>query len=194
LKYPLPAAKIQKQSAEGTWSTVGQYPLRMQTMNYVLSGEDVYIVDFSTLRTSGDYRLSIDGLGYSHTFTISNKALEKAAYHTCRMMYYQRSAMPNGLETPYAEERFTHPIDHEFNTAPGGRKIDGAYHWSVAQSPLFDNEVTCPVKTKDCPADSYRDGSGGWFDAGDYSKYMSTATPTVWRLLTTVDILRERCW
>jgi hypothetical protein len=70
--------------------------------------------------------------------------------------------------------------------------IDGAYHWSVAQSPLFDGEVVCPLNTYPCPEGSLHDGAGGWFDAGDYSKYMSTGTAAVWRLLTTVDIMTSR--
>ena len=192
LPFPRPSASLQLQlPASGEWITLKQYPVQLQTMNYRLSAEDVFIINFSDATMPGTYRILVDGLGTSRIFKIGSDALNIAAYHTCRMMYYQRSGMPNGLETPYAEERFTRPIDHEFNTSVGGRKIDGAFHWSIASSPLYDNEVICPLKTKNCPAESYRDGSGGWFDAGDYSKYMSTATPTVWKLLVTLEILQS---
>jgi hypothetical protein len=138
--------------------------VKLQTMNYHLSGEDVFIIDFSTVQNVGTYRIKIDGVGVSDTFVISSEALDKAAYHTCRMLYYQRSGM--ALRVPYAESRFARPIDHEFDPSLGGRRIDGAYHWSVKNSPLFDGEVTCPLNASLCPEESFRDGSGGWFDAG----------------------------
>ena len=60
-------------------------------------------------------------------------------------------------------------------------------------SPLSLNETICPTNEKHaCPIASLRDGSGGWFDAGDYSKYIATGTAAVWRLLTTVDIMLLR--
>lgn len=196
LPWPRPAAQLQQQQAladgELTWVTVGTFPVVLRIANYHLSGEDLYTVDFSTATSIGTHRLLVDGIGSSHVFQISSDALASAGYHTCRMLYYQRSGMPNGIQTPYAEPRFARPIDHEFDLAPGGRKIDGAYHWSIANSTLYAQETICPLKTADCSPDSYRDGAGGWFDAGDYSKYMSTAAPSVWRLMTSVEILASR--
>jgi hypothetical protein len=138
------------------------------------------MIDFSTIQATGVYRIYVDGVGASYSFVISPSALDLATYHSCRMLYYQRSGMPQGLEAPYAEDRYIRPQDHEFNTSVGGRRIDGAYHWSIAESPLYDGEEVCPLNLPgSCPEESYRDGAGGWFDAGDYSKYISTGTATV---------------
>ncbi len=62
----------------------------------------------------------------------------------------------------------------------GGRRIDAAYHWSVGISPLYKDELICPLSAKSCPLNTTTDGSGGWFDAGDYGKYIATATVSVW--------------
>jgi len=190
LPFPAPVANLQQRTAANEWLTVAQYPVVLESMNYRLSGEDVYIIDFSSFKTIGTYRFSIDGVGNSFSFQIAPSALDVVAYHTCRMLYYQRSGMPHGLQVPFAEARFSRPIDHEFNTSVGGRRIDGAYHWSIANSSLYDGESICPLKTKVCPAETTRDVSGGWFDAGDYGKYMSTAVAAVWRLLVTVEIMK----
>lgn len=160
-------------------------------------------------------------LGVSQTFPISNRSHDIAEYHTCRMLYYQRSGMPGGLQVPFAEPRFARPTDHEYNLLPGipqhlceklffkilvfyfslystihnvclyifwffycclpgGRRIDAAYHWSVGISPLHVGELICPLSAKSCPLNTTADGSGGWFDAGDYGKYIATATVSVW--------------
>ena len=183
LPFPRPSASVQvlsNSSSSEEWLDVQQFPLVLRAMNYRLSGEDVFMIDFSTIQATGVYRIYVDGLGASYSFVISPSALDLATYHSCRMLYYQRSGMPQGLEAPYAEDRYVRPQDHEFNTSVGGRRIDGAYHWSIAESPLYDGEEVCPLNLPgSCPEESYRDGAGGWFDAGDYSKYISTGTATV---------------
>ena len=63
--------------------------------------------------------LTTTTVGVSHTFPISNRSHEIAEYHTCRMLYYQRSGMPGGLQVPFAEPRFARPTDHEYNLQPG---------------------------------------------------------------------------
>lgn len=181
LSFPAPVANLQQLTATNEWITVAQYPVVLETMNYRLSGEDVYTIDFSSFRTVGTYRFSLNGIGNSYSFQISPSALDMVAYHTCRMLYYQRSGMPRGLEVPFAEPRFSRPTDHEFNTSAGGRRNDGAYHWSIVNSSLYDGESICTLKTKVCPSNTLRDVSGGWFDAGDYGKYMPTAVSSTWR-------------
>ena len=64
-----------------------------------------------SVRLPGWLQISIPGLGVSQPFLISQEAPAQAAYHTCRALYYQRSAMPHGLQTPFAEPVFARPID-----------------------------------------------------------------------------------
>jgi endoglucanase len=193
MRIPFPRPEVQLQfrtekSPSEVWKTVGVYKLELKSMNYRLSGEDLFFVNFSDANSLGTHRLLIPNLGVSHSFKIAQDIYSNAAYHTCRLLYYQRSGMPNGLRPPFAENRFSRPIDHEYNTAPGGRRIDGGYHWSIKSSELYDGEVICPLNATVCPEGSMADGSGGWFDAGDYSKYTATATAAIWRLLAIVDM------
>lgn len=186
IPFPRPAVYLEQYDhAASAWSVVGTYSLRLEALNFVLSGEDLFSVDFTSASTKGLHRLRIPNIGTSYTFNISTHALDDAAYNTCRVLYYQRSG--TALVQPYSDPLFVRGIDHEFNTSASGRRIDGAYHWSVGKSPLSFNETVCPLHTT-CPAASLRDGAGGWFDAGDYSKYVSTGTAAVWKLLTMVDI------
>lgn len=155
----------------------------LKSANYFLSGEDVYEFDFSAFMTPGTYKVRVPGVGESYEFEISNDAFNDAIYHTSRYLYYARSG--TAIETPYAEERFARPISHMYTEA--GNLVDGAFHPSVASSSLYIDEVTCPTVSVSnggsCPEESYKDVSGGWYDAGDYGKYTSTAVPSVWRLL-----------
>lgn len=188
----LPAAELQMLMPTATWVKIKSLPLYLESMNYVLSGEDVYSVDFSAQTEVGTYRICMPSLlGCSDAFRISPTSYDLSAHHTCRMLYYQRSGMPDGLQEPYAEARFTRPMDHGYNASAGGLKIDGAFHWSVAESPLHNGEVVCPLDAPSCPAESYRDGSGGWLDAGDYSKYVTPAAPAVWRLFVTQEVIER---
>jgi hypothetical protein len=161
-------------------------PLTIRSMNDIMSGGDIWEADFSSFTIPGNYRLYIKGLGVSYPFVISDDALTLAAWHSCRSFYYQRSGM--ALTTPFADNRWTRPIDHEFNLTEGGRVIDGAYHWSLTESPLYKGEVTCPLDEGNCPSASLRDVSGGWFDAGDFGKYIMGAASVTWRMLNSYEM------
>lgn len=171
LPNPRPSVSIRETSAEKTVMTV---PLRLEAANWYLSGEDVFSFDFSALKTPGTYHAYIPGLGISFPFKISPNVLDRAAYATAHALYYQRCG--TALAEPYAEKRFVRPVDHEYES--NGRKIDAAYHESLAGSPLYAGEA----------AGAMTDGHGGWHDAGDYGKYVPTAAAALWYLFTAYDI------
>ncbi len=67
LPFPRPVAQVQKavtpSGAQLQWTAVQNISVSLRTMNYYLSGEDVFTVDFSSIRQEGVYRLFIPGLG-----------------------------------------------------------------------------------------------------------------------------------
>ena len=180
LPKTLPSAQIKDASSNNTVATLS---LALRGANYTLSGEDVYIFDFSNFKTAGTYYAYVPGIGKSYNFTIGNNALDKVSAATWHYLYYAREGIAK--TAPYAESRFARNIDHEFN--PSGRMIDAAFHESILNSPLYNNEVVCPLGIEapnSCPPGSMVDMTGGWMDAGDYGKYVTSAAYPVWISLT----------
>jgi Glycosyl hydrolase family 9./N-terminal ig-like domain of cellulase. len=103
--------------------------------------------DFSNFKTPGVYQLVIEGLGNSYPFEIKNKALEPVVKSVLKGFYYQRASMP--IEEKYAGKwarKEGHPDTLVF------------IHPS-ATSPLRKEGMTISTP-------------GGWYDAGDYNKYI----------------------
>jgi hypothetical protein len=137
---------------------VAAYDLSLRRHNDQLSGGDLWEFDFTSVTEAGKYQLLIDGIGMSTTFSIGDDALNDAAWHSCRSFFYMRSGT-DLKQPPYADPRWTHGLDHEFD--PNGRLIDGAYHWSIAESPLYFNETVCPLENSSCSLEAMKDTAGG---------------------------------
>jgi len=105
------------------------------------------IADFSTLQMAGTYNIYVPGLGVSYPFTISNNVLHSVAKGLIKGYYYQRVSMP--LEEKYAG-KWHRPTGHP-DTAV-------LIHPSAA--------------TDKRPAGTIISTPGGWYDAGDYNKYV----------------------
>lgn len=175
--------------AEPPYAAVAKFNLTLCRSNDPMSGGDVWAVNFTDFTVPGSYRLYLKGIGMSAAFDIKDSALTNAAWHSCRAFYYQRSGV--ALKEPFADPRWTHALDHEFDLSPGGRRIDAAYHPSILQSPLFKGETVCPIGNSSCSLQSMTDMAGGWFDAGDYSKYVLPTSPTLWRMLNAFEMFPE---
>ncbi len=171
LPVPLPEVTIRDIS---TGQSVMTVPLKLEAANWSLSGEDVYSFDFSGLTAQGTYQAHLPGLGLSAPFRIGNDVLAGAASTVAHAFYYQRCGVP--LTSPYAQESFVRPICHEYD--PKGRRIDAAFHESLAQSSLRQGET--PGKMIDA--------HGGWHDAGDFGKYVPTAAAALGFLFTAYDM------
>jgi endoglucanase len=111
--------------------------------------------DFSGLKIAGIYRISTDGV-YSYPFDIREKVHREAAVASLKAFYYQRASMP--LEPLYA-----------------GKWSRSAGHFDTAVL-IHPSAVSSNRKAGDIISTP-----GGWYDAGDYNKYVvnsgiSTAT------------------
>ena len=134
-----------------------------ETMLNPVSGKPCQIVDFSSLTTPGTYTLCLENksprseLSIFHCprgaivrrkeFSICSHPYRELTRKALRAFYYQRASMP--IEEPYAEG-FSRPAGH-----PDDHVL---VHASAATNERPENTViSCP---------------GGWYDAGDYNKYI----------------------
>ena len=114
------------------------------------------LVDFSEIQTEGKYQAYIDDEPIGHPITIGDKALEEAAKASIKFFYFQRAS--TALEEEYAGI-YARDAGH----------LDTAvkYHPSTGKT---DTEATF-------------NGSKGWYDAGDYGKYIVNSGISTYTLL-----------
>lgn len=143
-------------SAEG--DTIWQ-GVTSETMLNPVSGKPCCVVDFSDLTTEGEYTLCVnDGSSTAKCqFVITNHPYSELTRKALRAFYYQRASMD--IVEPYAEgyeRKAGHPDDHVL------------VHASAA--------------TAERPEGTVISSPGGWYDAGDYNKYIvnSGFTMGVW--------------
>ena len=120
------------------------------TMLNSVSGKPRQLVDFSSLTTPGTYHLiasSPHRLITSSPFTISPRPYRFLTRQALRAFYHQRSGM--ATEEPYAEG---------YARAAGHLDNHVLVHPSAA--------------TDERPANTVIASPGGWYDAGDYNKYI----------------------
>lgn len=117
------------------------------------------IADFSKLTKSGSFIVYVPGAGNSYPFKISNDVNRETAIATLKGFYYQRVSMP--LEQKYAGKWHR----------PAGHPDTVVYiHPSAAD--------------KQRPAGTVISSPGGWYDAGDYNKYIVNSGITMGTLLS----------
>lgn len=136
----------------------------------VASGDIVTIADFSEFNELGTYRLMIYDR-VSEPFTIGNDIYADLAIDSARYFYLNRSGLD--LLPEFAEDDYARPAGH-----------------------LTDNDVTCyrgtdldGIAWDGC--DYTLDSAGGWYDAGDYGKYVVNGGISLWTLLNLYERLPE---
>lgn len=123
-----------------------------------VSGDKAWHGDFSSVTTPGEYYVydPTNNLR-SYALQISDSIYNDVLETAGRMFYYQRS----GTELPAQfAGNWTHAVDHL-------------------------SEKTALLIVGNTPqAGTERDVSGGWWDAGDYNKYVSFTQGPIWDLLS----------
>ena len=114
------------------------------------------LVDFSEIQTEGKFQAYIDDEPIGHPITIGDKALEEAAKASIKFFYFQRAS--TALEEEYAGI---------YARAAGHLDTAVKYHPSTGKT---DTEATF-------------NGSKGWYDAGDYGKYIVNSGISTYTLL-----------
>lgn len=132
------------------------------------SQESVSIADFSSLRTSGTFTLSVQGVGASYPFVIEERVHLNVAIGSLKSYYYQRAstALPALFAGTWAR-------------SAGHPDTNVLVHASAATTER-------PVNTK-------ISSSRGWYDAGDYNKYIVNSGISTYTLLAAYEHFPEYC-
>lgn len=153
--------------------------------------QKVYEADFSALKTPGEYRLLVPGLGASYPFFIHDGIAAAFARSYALGIYHQRCGGENA--PPFT--RFPHAPCH---TAPA--EIPTMAFQRVNQvlsgesSSYKSNPRHTAPQLKDVDSSLYPfvnkgpvDVSGGHHDAGDYSKYVANSAQFIHHLVFAAD-------
>lgn len=147
--------RIESMTEAGKVVYEGKLSEPMKSKNSSLT---VRLADFSELTAPGSYRI-IAGAYRSEPFNISENIHREVGKAVLKAFYYQRVSMP--LEKQYAGRW----------ARPAGHPDDVVYiHPSAA--------------TKKRPAGSTISSVGGWYDAGDYNKYIVNCGITMGTMLS----------
>lgn len=114
---------------------------------------------FSPLHKKGSYVVSVPGVGTSYVFNIENDEFKNVGISTLKGFYYQRVSMP--LEEKYA----------------------GKWHRSAGH-PDTAVFIHASAASEARPAGTVISTPGGWYDAGDYNKYIVNSGITMGTLLS----------
>jgi endoglucanase len=123
-----------------------------------LSGESVRLADFSGLRTPGKYRISVAGLPDSAPFSIGADAYRELDAAAIRSYYLARAG--TALPARYA-----------------------GVHARAAGHPDTEVIVHASAASPRRPAGTVISSPNGWYDAGDYNKYVVNSGITTYTML-----------
>lgn len=126
------------------------------------SGEDVLKGDFSELTAPGTYTIQLDNGICTAPFDIAHGVYAAALDASIKSFYFQRASM--AIEATYGGE---------FARAAGHPDDQCIYHPSTGRQ---EGTLNSP---------------GGWYDAGDYGKYVVNASITVAQMLNLLEMIPE---
>ena len=118
------------------------------------SGQSVQLVDFSELKTPGTYSIKQGGQVLRSDLKIADKVFEDVAKASLKWYYYQRASM--ALEEQYAGQ---------WKRDAGHTNATVSLHNSTGGSGTIES-------------------SKGWYDAGDYGRYIVNSGITTYTLLS----------
>lgn len=123
------------------------------------AGKYTWTADFSTCTKPGKYVLNIPGLGTSYSFSISKNVHQQVADASIKAFYFMRAS------TPLLE------------------KYAGKWHRAMGHP---DNKVLVHASavSEGRPEGSFVSSPRGWYDAGDYNKYIVNSGISTYTLLS----------
>ena len=139
------------------------------------SGLNVHVLDFTSLNAPGaGFRIEA-GDQCSHPFEVTSRLYDMLAVDALRFFYLMRSGTPILDRVAPGYER---PAGH-LGQPPNRGDLEVAA-WTGPEAQTLYPGWRC---------DGTFDVSGGWYDAGDYGKYVTSGAIAVWQLLSTLDLL-----
>ena len=122
--------------------------------NWAPSGQNVQLVDFSELNVPGTYTIKVGGQVVRSDLKVADKTYEDVVKASLKWYYYQRASM--ALDETYAGQ---------WKRAAGHTNASVQLHNSTGESGTINS-------TK------------GWYDAGDYGRYIVNSGITTYTLLS----------
>jgi endoglucanase len=136
------------------------------------SGLNLHAIDFSDLRATGEgFVVEVAG-ARSHPFAIAPDLYRGLAHDALGFFYLQRSGC--AIDEARAPG---------YGRPPGHPEDASVEAWTGPDAERLYPGWSCPGRF---------DVSGGWYDAGDHGKYVTSGAMPVWLLLATVELLRRR--
>lgn len=126
------------------------------------SGERVLLGDFSKIDAPGKYMIIIEPDQVSYPFEIKEEVNLAALNASIKSYYFQRASMP--IEEQYG----------------------GAYHRGSGHP-----DDNCPFHPSTGKVNGTLYSPGGWYDAGDYGKYIGNAAITTGQMMNILEIYPE---
>jgi endoglucanase len=123
------------------------------------AGQYTWIADFSSFTKPGKYVLNVQGVGSSYSFNISRNVHQEVARATIKAFYFMRAS------TPLLE------------------KYAGKWHRAMGHP---DNKVLVHASavSEGRPEGFFVSSPRGWYDAGDYNKYIVNSGISTYTLLS----------
>ena len=135
------------------------------------SGEDIWQMDFSQFKGSGEFHIRVPGLGRSWSFRVDTSVYGAAFYTAVRGFYHQRCGCSIGRPwTAWVRGR-CHPPPVGSCQLPG----NGGAIWSDAKGRRIDwaSDLDFAVIKATAQQNVLFDIWGGWHDAADYDRRQS---------------------
>ena len=124
---------------------------------WIPAGTDGSLVDFSDFKTAGTYKIFLGDEEVGHPVIISDNALEDVTKGSLKFFYFQRASTE--LEEKYAGK---------YAREAGHPDTSVKYHASTGHDVSLGETFKAPK---------------GWYDAGDYGKYIVNSGITTYTLL-----------
>ncbi len=121
------------------------------------AGKNGSLVDFSEVKTAGTYKIFIDDEEVGHPVIVSDNALEGVTKGSLKFFYFQRAS--TALDEKYAGV---------YARAAGHPDTSVKYHASTGHDVSLNETLKAPK---------------GWYDAGDYGKYIVNSGISTYTLL-----------
>jgi endoglucanase len=139
----------------------------VQTWSY--SEESVSKADFSSFQTIGEYIIAVPGAGTSYPFKINERVHVDLAIGALKGFYYQRAstAILSSYGSKWARAIIGHPDTNV----------------------LIHSSAATVLR----PAGYVISSSKGWYDAGDYNKYIVNSGISTYTILSTYEYFPEFC-
>jgi endoglucanase len=127
-----------------------------------ISGEQILMGDFSKLKKPGTYFITLNTGERSSSFEIISDLYREALDASIKSFYFQRASMAIGAS-----------YGGHFSRAEGHPDTGLSFHPSTGKT------------------EGTLDSPGGWYDAGDYGKYVVNAAITMGQMLNLVELYPE---